>query len=137
VGRPGTIINLEGHAWASLGACGPARHDPLANMGQAGTILIRVGPSRARAGPARPAHLDIYSFRAARPHAPQPRLAPSRFVDDWWAPLILTLTLTGVRATLLRFPHVVTATTMGTPQPGSQPRTQIRSLSLNGGAWLS
>jgi hypothetical protein len=47
MGRPDTIINLAGRAWASLGARGPARHDPLANSGRAGTVLIRFGPSRA------------------------------------------------------------------------------------------
>jgi hypothetical protein len=47
----------SGHAWASLGARGPARHDPIANP-----IPIRVEPSRARAGSAQPAHLDIYWF---------------------------------------------------------------------------
>jgi hypothetical protein len=61
--RPDTIINLAGRAWASLGARGPAQHDPLANPGWVGTVLIRPGPSRARAGPARPAHLDIYTRR--------------------------------------------------------------------------
>ena len=61
MGRPGTIINLAGRAWASRGARGLAQHDPLANPGRAGMVLIRVGPSRARAGPTRPAHLDIYS----------------------------------------------------------------------------
>jgi hypothetical protein len=47
MGRPDTIINLAGRAWASLGARGPALHGPLANPGQADTVLIRVGPSRA------------------------------------------------------------------------------------------
>jgi hypothetical protein len=60
VDRPSTIIDLAGRAWASLGARGPARHGPLANPGRAGMVLIRDGPSRARAGLARPAHLDIY-----------------------------------------------------------------------------
>jgi hypothetical protein len=60
MGRPGTIINLAGRAWASLEARGLARYAPLANLGRAGTILIRAGPSRARARPARPAYLDIY-----------------------------------------------------------------------------
>jgi hypothetical protein len=63
VGRPDTIINLAGRAWASLGARGLARYDPLANPDRAGTILIRAGTSRARAGPARPVHLDIYQER--------------------------------------------------------------------------
>lgn len=35
----------------------PARHSPLANPDRADTVLIRVRPSRARAGPARPVHL--------------------------------------------------------------------------------
>jgi hypothetical protein len=61
--RPDTIINLAGHVWASLRARGLARHDPLANLGQAGMVLIRAESSRARAGPARPAHLDIYSLK--------------------------------------------------------------------------
>jgi hypothetical protein len=47
VGWPGTIINLAAHVWASLGARGPARPDPLATPGRAGTVLIRAGPSRA------------------------------------------------------------------------------------------
>jgi hypothetical protein len=67
VSRPGTIINLAGCACASLRACGPARHDPLANPGRTGTILIRVRPSRARAGPARPTHLDIYIMERLDP----------------------------------------------------------------------
>jgi hypothetical protein len=54
MGGSGTIIDLAGRAWASLGARGPARHCPLANPGRAGTIPIRVGPNRARAGTARP-----------------------------------------------------------------------------------
>jgi hypothetical protein len=62
VGRPDTIIKLAGRAWASLGARGPAQHGPLANPGRAGTVLICVGPSRARVGPARLVHLDIYSL---------------------------------------------------------------------------
>jgi hypothetical protein len=48
-----------------IGARGPARHDPLANPGRAGTVLIHVGSSRTRAGPARPAHLDIYRVRVS------------------------------------------------------------------------
>jgi hypothetical protein len=55
---------LSSHAWASLGAHEPVRHDPLDNPGWADTILIRVGPSRARARSARPVHLDFYSRRA-------------------------------------------------------------------------
>jgi hypothetical protein len=61
MGRPDTIIKLVGRAWASLEDRGPAWHGPLANPGQAGTVLIRAGPSRARAGPARLAHLNIYT----------------------------------------------------------------------------
>jgi hypothetical protein len=60
---PGTIINLAGCAWASLGARGPARHDPLANPDRASTVLIRARPSHARARPAQPTHLDIYTSR--------------------------------------------------------------------------
>jgi hypothetical protein len=51
--RPDTIINLAGRAWASLGARGLARHDPLANPGRADTVLIRAEPSLAQAGTAR------------------------------------------------------------------------------------
>jgi hypothetical protein len=43
VRRPDTIINLAGHAWASLGARGPARHDPLTNPGRHGPNLCRAG----------------------------------------------------------------------------------------------
>jgi hypothetical protein len=56
------IINLVGRAWVLLGTRGLARHDPLANPGRAGTVLIRAGPSRARAEPTRPTHLDIYNM---------------------------------------------------------------------------
>jgi hypothetical protein len=52
VDRPGTIINLADRAYASLRAHVPTPHDPLANPGRAGTVLIRAGPA--------PAHLDIY-----------------------------------------------------------------------------
>jgi hypothetical protein len=61
MGRPITIINPAGRAWASLEAHGPARHDPLANPSRADTITIRAGSNRARAGLARPAHLNIYT----------------------------------------------------------------------------
>jgi hypothetical protein len=54
------VINLASRVWASLGAHGPARYGPLANPGQAGTVPIRVGPSRTRPGPAEFAHLNIY-----------------------------------------------------------------------------
>jgi hypothetical protein len=78
VGQSGTIIKLAGRAWASLGARGPARHGPLANPGRADTVLIRAGPSRARAGTARPAHLDIYSWphTAPTPHSTHDYVAP-------------------------------------------------------------
>lgn len=39
MGRPGTIINLMGRDWASLGAHGAAQHDPLANPGRPDTII--------------------------------------------------------------------------------------------------
>jgi hypothetical protein len=60
VGRPNTIINFTDRVWVSLEAHRLARHDPLANTGWTDTVLICAGPSRAQAGPARPAHLDIY-----------------------------------------------------------------------------
>jgi hypothetical protein len=37
------------------------RHDSLPTLGRTGTVLIRAGLSRARARPARPAHLNIYT----------------------------------------------------------------------------
>jgi hypothetical protein len=54
MGGSGTIIDLAGRAWASLGARGSARHGSLTNPGRAGTIPIRVGPNRARAGTSHP-----------------------------------------------------------------------------------
>jgi hypothetical protein len=59
MGQPDMNINLAGHVWSSLGARAPTRHDPLANLGRASTVLIRAGLSHARVRPARLAHLDI------------------------------------------------------------------------------
>jgi hypothetical protein len=58
---PDTVINILGRVWASHVARGPARHDPLAHPGRIDMVPIRVGSSRARAGPARLTHLDMYS----------------------------------------------------------------------------
>jgi hypothetical protein len=56
VGQPDPVINLAG-------SLGPPRYGTLVNLGQGGTVLIHAEPSRDRAMPARPAHLDIYSQR--------------------------------------------------------------------------
>jgi FAD/FMN-containing dehydrogenase len=78
VDRPDTIINLAGYVWASLGVRGPTWHDPLATPDRAGTVLIRVGSSRARTGTAR-------SFGHLYMHAKSPLSA----YKNAWVPLCM------------------------------------------------
>jgi hypothetical protein len=40
--------------------------EPSGRVGRPGMVPIRAGPSRARAGPARPTHLDICISRVVR-----------------------------------------------------------------------